>query len=144
MNDTFVTAKEYLSQAYRIDQRINAKLEQVERLRALTRKATVSYGGETVSHTRNVTALEDSIIRLMEAENELNGEIDRLVDLKRTIYQLLQRVREPELQLLLELRYLCFKSWSEIAVTMEYDDRYVYKVHGRALREVEKILSDGQ
>ena len=144
MNDTPMTAKEYLSQAYRIDQRINAKLEQVERLRALTRKATVSYGGETVSHTRNVSALEDSILRLMEAENELNGEIDRLVDLKRDIHRLLQRVREPELQLLLELRYLCFKSWSEIAVTMEYDDRYVYKVHGRALREVEKILSDGQ
>ena len=144
MNDTPMTAKEYLSQAYRIDQRINAKLEQVERLRALTRKATVSYGGETVSHTRNVSALEDSIHRLMEAENELNGEIDRLVDLKRDIHRLLQRVREPELQLLLELRYLCFKSWSEIAVMMEYEDRYVYKVHGRALREVEKILSDGQ
>ena len=35
-----MTVKEYLSQAYRIDQRINSKLEQVASLRALATKAT--------------------------------------------------------------------------------------------------------
>ena len=35
-----MNAKEYLSQAYRIDQRINSKLEQVMSLRALLGKAT--------------------------------------------------------------------------------------------------------
>ena len=61
MNDKPLTAKEYLSQAYRIDQRINAKLEQVEQLRTLTRKATASYGGERVTHSRIVSAMEDTI-----------------------------------------------------------------------------------
>ena len=54
MNNTPMTAKEYLSQAYRIDQRINAKLEQAERLRELSRRRTVAYGGERVTHSRNV------------------------------------------------------------------------------------------
>ena len=36
-----MTVKEYLSQAYRIDQRINSKLEQVASLRALATKATL-------------------------------------------------------------------------------------------------------
>ena len=35
-----MTAKDYLTQAYRIDQRINSKLEQVASLRELTTKAT--------------------------------------------------------------------------------------------------------
>lgn len=35
-----MTVKEYLGQAYRIDQRINSKLEQVGSLRALAAKAT--------------------------------------------------------------------------------------------------------
>ena len=35
-----MTAKEYLTQAYRIDQRINSKLEQVSSLRDLSTKAT--------------------------------------------------------------------------------------------------------
>ena len=77
-----MTAKEYLGQAYRLDQRINSKLQQVDSLRSLTQKITASYDGEVVSHTRNVTSLQDTIIRLMEAEEELNRQIDELVDLK--------------------------------------------------------------
>ena len=77
-----MTATEYLGQAYRLDQRINSKLQQVESLRSLTRKVTASYDGETVFHTRNVTSLEDTIFRLMEAEEELNRQIDELVVLK--------------------------------------------------------------
>lgn len=141
MNDKPLTAKEYLSQAYRIDQRINSKLEQLENLRTLSRKTTVSYGSEPVSHTRNVTFMEDTIVRLIDLENEINADIDRLVDLKREIYDVLRHVQAPELQLLLELRYLCFKNWSEISVALDLDDRYVFKVHGRALDELTKIIS---
>ena len=141
MNDKPMTAKEYLSQAYRIDQRINAKLEQLENLRALSRKTTVSYGSEPVSHTRNVTSMEDTIVRLIDLENEINADIDRLVDLKREIYDVLRHVQDPELQLLLELRYLCFKNWSEISVALDLDDRYVFKIHGRALGELARIIS---
>lgn len=140
MTDKLMTAKEYLSQAYRIDQRINAKLEQLDALRALSRKTTVSYGIEPVSHTRNVSSMEDTIVRLIDLENEINADIDRLVDLKREIYEVLRHVQDPELQLLLELRYLCFKNWSEISVALELEDRYVFKVHSRALTEVEKYI----
>ena len=64
-----MTAKEYLGQAYRLDQRINSKLQQVESLRSLTQKVTASYSGEPVLRTRNVTSLQDTILRLMEAED---------------------------------------------------------------------------
>ena len=45
MNNVPMTAKEYLSRAYRIDQRINAKLMRISELRALAQKCTVAYGG---------------------------------------------------------------------------------------------------
>ena len=60
-----MTAKEYLAQAYRLDQRINSKLMQIDQLRSLTRKVTASYDQEAVSHTRNVSSLQDTIIRLI-------------------------------------------------------------------------------
>ena len=82
MNDNPMTAKEYLSQAYRIDQRINAKLEQAERLRELSRRRTVAYGGERVSHSRNVHRMEDTVVRLIEAERALDREIDAFLDVK--------------------------------------------------------------
>jgi len=132
-----MTAKEYLNQTFRLDQRINSKLERVEVLRALAQKVTASYENEPVSHSRCVTSLENTIHRLMEAEDELSQAIDMLLEMGTII----QKVQNLEYQLLLELRYLCFKSWSEIAVRMNLEERYVYKVHGRALQEVEKILA---
>lgn len=49
-----MTVKEYLSQAYRIDQRINSKLEQVASLRALATKATSTLSDTPPSGSRNV------------------------------------------------------------------------------------------
>ena len=46
---------------------------------------------------------------------EVNAEIDRLMDLKRDIMEVVKAVDDPELQTLLELRYLCFKDWPDIA-----------------------------
>ncbi len=142
MNDTPMTAKEYLSQAYHLDQRINAKLEQVEALRSLTQKVTVSYESEPVSHTRNVSSLEDSIMRLMEAEKALNSVIDVLVDMKMDITQSIAAVPDRDCQLLLEKRYLCFQSWEQIAVDMHYSLRWVHNTHSRALKAIDKVLRE--
>ena len=137
-----MTAKEYLNQAKTLDQRINVKLDRVSRLRAMTQKITASLDGEQVSRTRNVTSLEDAIIRLMEEEESLNAAIDRLVDLKREVSGVLKQIDDTDCQLLLELRYMCYRSWEEIAEVMHMHIRTVYKVHGRALLKVEAILQN--
>ena len=137
-----MTAKEYLGQAYRLDQRINSKLQQVESLRSLTRKVTASYDGETVFHTRNVTSLEDTIFRLMEAEEELNRQIDELVVLKMDISRTINRVRNESLRLILEKRYLCFLQWDQIAAEMHYSRRWVLKRHARAVEVVDKLMTE--
>lgn len=137
-----MTAKEYLGQAYRLDQRINSKLQQVESLRSLTRKVTASYDGETVFHTRNVTSLEDTIFRLMEAEEELNRQIDELVVLKMDISRMINRVRNESLRLILEKRYLCFLQWDQIAAEMHYSRRWVLKRHARAVEVVDKLMAE--
>ena len=139
-----MTATEYLGQAYRLDQRINSKLQQVESLRSLTRKVTASYDGETVFHTRNVTSLEDTIFRLMEAEEELNRQIDELVVLKMDISRMINRVRNESLRLILEKRYLCFLQWDQIAAEMHYSRRWVLKRHARAVEVVDKLMAESE
>ena len=139
-----MTATEYLGQAYRLDQRINSKLQQVESLRSLTRKVTASYDGETVFHTRNVTSLEDTIFRLMEAEEELNRQIDEIVVLKMDISRMINRVRNESLRLILEKRYLCFLHWDQIAAEMHYSRRWVLKRHARAVEVVDKLMAESE
>ena len=137
-----MTAKEYLGQAYRLDQRINSKLQQVDSLRSLTQKIIASYDGEVVSHTRNVTSLQDTIIRLMEAEEELNRQIDELVDLKMDIARLIDQVHNESFRLILEKRYLCFLQWDQIAAEMHYSRRWVLNKHDRAVEVVDKLMAE--
>lgn len=128
-----MTAKEYLGQAYRLDQRINSKLEQVLSLRDLTTKATATMSDMPGGGSRNVYKMQDIIGKIIDLENEINADIDQLVDLKREMVAVIKSVKNPEYQTLLELRYLCFKSWEEIAIAMGYGVRHVYKLHTASL-----------
>ena len=128
-----MNAKEYLSQAYRIDQRINSKLEQVMSLRALLGKATGTLTGAPKAATPNPHSMEDTICKMVDMENEINADIDMLVNLKTEIMKCIKQIGNPEYQTLLELRYLCFKRWEDVAAELGYDLRYVYKLHDQAL-----------
>ena len=130
-----MTVKEYLSQTYRLDQRINAKLEQVMALRKLAAKATSTISDDVPSGVRNARRMEDIVMKIMDLENAINADIDSLIALKREIVSAIKAVPNLEYQTLLELRYLCFKPWEQIAVKMGYDLRYTHKLHKRALEE---------
>lgn len=136
-----MNAKEYLSQVMRIDQRINSKLEQLQKLRASSTKATATLSDMPRPESPDLQRLETTVAKIVDLENEINRDIDTLVNLRGEIYHLIQTVPDVNQQLLLELRYLCFKSWREIAETMGLEERYVLKVHGRALNAVGKIIS---
>ena len=129
-------AKEYLSQAYRLDQRIDAKIEQVMSLRNLAAKATSTLSDAVPSGARNVHRMEDIIIKIIDFENEINADIDRLVDLKREIMRVIKAVPNPEYQTLLELRYLCFKSWEQFAIEMNYSIQHIYRLREKAFKEI--------
>ncbi len=137
-----MNAKEYLSQAYRIDQRINSKLEQVMSLRALLGKATSTLTGAPKAATPNPHSMEDTICKMVDMENEINDDIDTLVNLKAEIMACIKKVENPEHQTLLELRYLCFKRWDEIACELSYSMQYAFRIHDRALADAEIILKE--
>ena len=126
-------AQEYLSQAYHIDQRINSKLDQVASLRALATKATATLTDMPGAATPNVHRMEDVVCKIVALEEEINADIDELVDLKREIIQLIRAVEDPEHRSLLELRYLCFYPWRDIAKAMDCSVRTAYRLHDLAL-----------
>lgn len=135
-----MNVKSYLSQAYRIDQRINSKLEQVQSLRELATKATATLSDDRPKETRNFQRMEDIICKIIDLESEINSDIDKLVDLKREIVKLIKSIPNPEHQTILELRYLCFKTWEQIAVDMNYSIHHLYKMHNGALNVCDKLL----
>jgi hypothetical protein len=134
-----LTPKEFLSQAFRIDQRINAKIEQIQSLRELVTKATATLTDMPFGGTRNNHRMEGIIVKMVDLENEINDDLQRLVNLKREIVSIIQSVEAPELQTILEQRYLCYTTWEEIAVKLHIDIRWVHRLHNRALNEIDVI-----
>ncbi|MGI5965424.1 MAG: hypothetical protein ACOX65_00635 [Anaerotruncus rubiinfantis] len=132
-----MTAKEYLGQAYRLDQRINSKIEQVASLNELATKCTSSLTGMPRNPNRATSTMADAVAKIIDLQAEINRDIDRLVDLKREIVSVIKSIDNLEYQTLLEKRYLCFLTWEQIAVDMGYDLRYLHKLHNRALLKVE-------
>ena len=137
-----MNAIEYLSQAYLLDQQIQTKLQQIASLRSLSGTMRSFTGSEPVAHTRNVSALEDTVIKIMEEEQALNEQIDRLVDLKKEIAETISQVNNVTYRLILEKRHLCFLMWEQIACEMHYGVRTVQTKYNEALSIIQRILDD--
>ena len=134
-----MTAREYLSQAFHIDQRINSKLSQVMRLRETATNCTATLSDMPRPDSPNKQRMADTICKIVDLEREINEDIDRLVDLKAEARRVINAVSDPDQQLILELRYLCYKPWEQIAVDMGYELRWLYRLHHRALDAVSEI-----
>lgn len=129
--------KTYLNQAYRIDQRINSKLEQIKYLRELAAKATSTLSDTGVSSdSKDVQPMESIIVKILDLEREIDMDINVLVDLKREIISIIKQIKNPEYQILLELKYLCFKTWEQIAIDMDYSIQHIFRLHNQSLRAI--------
>ena len=131
-----MNAKEYLSQAMYIDQRINSKLEQVTRLRENVTNCTATLSDMPRPDSPNKQRMEETICKIVDLEREINADIDRLVDLKAEARRAINAVSDPDQQLILELRYLCYKPWNEIMTELGYSEATIYRLHGEALKKI--------
>lgn len=66
-----MTAKEYLSQAYKIDNDINSKLEQVASLRDLATKATSTMSDTPGSPNRNIRWILKDFVMHIARQNKI-------------------------------------------------------------------------
>ena len=135
-----MTVKEYLSQAWNIDKRIDGKIAQASSLRDMTTHITQVLSDMPKSASHNNHRLQDVISRLMDTESEVDENIDRMVDLKIEIMNAIWKVEDIGCRHILEERYINFKSWEDIASGMNVSVRWVHKLHAKGLELIEKFL----
>ncbi len=131
-----MTAKEYLRQAYRLNERINSHIEELENLRDLsTRIQGVSYGEHIPSPNRPTDApFAKVLFKIMDYQEKINHEIDTLVDLKAEMEDAIEKLSNVDERLLLRYRYLDNHSWEEIGVLLNASVRTVHRIHSSALQ----------
>ncbi|MCD8174539.1 MAG: hypothetical protein LUD41_01135 [Phascolarctobacterium sp.] len=105
-----MTVKKYLQQAFRINQRIDSKIVQLEELNALAQKCTGVITGMLRNTSPATSGMENVVCKIVDLQNEINADIDSLVDLKAEIMHAIKTVDDIDCRLLLERRYLGMKT----------------------------------
>ena len=136
-----MTAKEYLQQAYRLTARIKSDLQELEDLRSMTSSIHSpgferNYNPNRPTEAPFVKGLE----RIWVMEERINSEIEKLISLREEIREVIDEVSDYDQKMLLRYRYINHLSWDNIADKMFYGQRWLFILHGRALKSVESIL----
>ena len=137
-------AQEFLRQVRLFDIQINSLLEEKAQMEALALKVTSSWGGEHVSGSGNQDKLGDTIAKIIDLERKIDSAVDRFVDKKAEVREVIAQVRNPDqLELLLKI-YIHYQTLEKVACEMGYTYRNACYIHGRALQTVEFILAERQ
>lgn len=133
-----MTAKEYLSQAYRLDQRIRFNTSEALTLREMAESIiAIPLDKERVQTSQNTDAVFVRVLeRMWEREKEIADELERLSELKNQLSEVIRSVHDTDERMVLEYRYLRNYTWKQIADELYADTRTVQRWHGRALQSV--------
>lgn len=131
-----MTPKEYLQQAYRIDRKIKLDIEKQSAMRSSLFGKAVSYESDGTQHTPHGNGIEAAMLRVLEYEERINAEIDRLTDTRLKIEQVINLVPDDTQREVLTRRYLLYQKWEYIAVEMNYNIKWIFKLHGKALSKL--------
>ena len=137
-----MTAKEYLQQAYHLDQKIVSKQRQIEALREIATNCSPNMTGMPRNPSPSRSPMADAIAKMIDIETELEHELAALLQLKVDALMIIRKVENDEYKLLLEKRYLCYESWDDIALDLNCSVSWTLKQHRKALRAVDVILSE--
>ena len=130
--------KGYLKQAYRLNELIKSNQQELEELRELsTNLPGTDYSKDRVQSSGSNDAGYTKIVeKIVELENAIQSDIEKLLSLKLEIRTVINSVDDNEEKLLLKHRYLNFMSWEDICDEMCVSMRTAHRIHSSALAKV--------
>ena len=132
-----MTVKEYLGQAYLLDQRINSYTIECEELRLMAESISSPGFEEHYNASRNTDApYIHTVEKLWEMEEKILQEQSTLVKLKSQIREVIAQVDKPEYQTVLRYRYIHNYTWSCIAELVKADIVTVQRWHNKAISRI--------
>jgi DNA-directed RNA polymerase specialized sigma24 family protein len=134
-----VKAKDYLLQLEKLDTIITNKLIEKDQWKATALSVTSRTDGERVQSTSRPSKMADAIDKCVVMEAEIDSLVDRLIDLKREVTSVIEQLNATEYDVL-HKRYIQYMSYIDIASAKGRDYNWVTTVHGRALKNVQRIL----
>ena len=137
-----MTAEEYLDQVKKLDHQISVQLDVLSSLRDMALKVTSVMQEDVVSRTRDPHQFDGIMAKIVDLEKEIDAIVDELVDHKRDVARLILKIEDPQIQDVLHLYYIGYRSWKEIADMKHISKRTVYRCRDAGLKRIEELLSE--
>lgn len=134
-----MTAKQYLRQAYRLNELINSHLHEKEMLEDLSVSLSSQSSGSKVQGSTS-DKVGKTVARIVDMSNQIDEEIDSLVSLKKDIHSVIEKVIGADTKLVLRKRYIEFLGWEMIAEDLSFTTQWVNVLHTRGLQQVSNII----
>lgn len=129
-----MTAKEYLSQGYRLEQIIKLIKMDIEYWQDLASSVSSPGFEEHFNATRNTDApFVKQIYKMMEYQDLLTEKLELHMNLKREMQKAIKSMSNQDERLVLEFRYIKNLPWPRIADLMYVDESTVRRWHNKAL-----------
>lgn len=135
-----MTPKEYLLQYRDAVRRATAAQDHLDELRAMAERITPNYGGSGGGTHQTGDKLGAAVAKIVDAETKVDSEIELLISTEREIERAIDSVEDERLRNILYRRYICGDKWEVIAVALNIEYRWLLRLHGRALQEVQKKI----
>lgn len=131
-----MTKKQFLSQAFYIDNQINTTREEIQRLRDMLQDITSHLKDDCVQQSKKADKVGEIVASIVDLEEEYLADVENLLITKKVIHETIATVERTDLRLLLEMRYIHFHKWERIACDLNYGWRHVHKLHALALEKM--------
>ena len=133
-------AKEFLKNIIQIDMMIDCKLEQITELRSRLTSIGCATDNERVQTSLKGDKYTDTIAKIMELEDLVNDDIDKLTEYKLQARELIEGLDNNVEKVVLYKRYFGRKTFGQIADECNYCSRQTKRKHDRALKKLDKML----
>lgn len=131
-----------LNRGYRAKERIEARRERIESWRQIAESITANPENASSGGGYPTSKVENCVVNIMALEEEIKDEISEILGFEREASEMIRDlVADPNYKTVLELRYLSYLRWEEIAVRMNYTFRWTQELHRRALLALKEAAS---
>lgn len=133
-------AKEFLVQYWDAKAEVRRLERQLAEIDDLVGNVTVDPTSEHVQTSRDPDQIGTLVAERADIESDLTAAKDKALEVMQRVVGMINKLKKREYRQILQMRYVEHRSWRYIAEDMEYDGRYIYKLHNRALDAMDHIL----
>ena len=122
----------YLNQYKFFNAEIDRKIKEMEDWKNKIYSVTGTLTDMPRSNSRR-DKISDGIAAINEIEENINGDIDKLLKVRKDVQSKIDTISDLKLRELMKCRYLDFNTWEEIAYKNGFSWQWVYKLHEKSL-----------